>query len=127
MTYHQIMRAIMEDGQADTLFGIEQLPRIPDGSVMFVYLIAPENPAFKYIEEAGMPRESYWFVVHAHGQGADNKKIGHLLYTYKGKPVDLPWLISKLLELIEDDDNWYLVRDLSTADKPLFVRQRSLP
>ena len=126
MTYNQIMQAVLHDGEADELFGISQIPRVPDGSVMLVYFIEPETLAFKMIEQEADSPEGFWFVVHVHGQGMCDREVCWIIYTKKGKNVKLSFPIYRVMGIIKDDNQWFLVRYLTVGNTPFYTRQRSL-
>ena len=124
MKYDDIIRAIIDDGLRDELFGIKEMPHIPDGSIMIAYFIEPDSSAFQAMP-SGIPDspEGYWFVVHVHTNPA---RIDKLIYNKQGTESYRSHFVETIFLLIEDSDNWFLVRDLSTANEKLYVRQRSL-
>lgn len=126
MTFKQILKAIQEDGKADELFGIEQLPRIADGTVMIVYLVKSNTPAFNLIPPASEPVDGYWLVAHVHNNGKLDEDIDLVLYTKQGQPVFISEALYKLFVHVRDDSEWYLVRDLSNSHNKLYAMQRSL-
>lgn len=126
MTFNQILKAIQDDGMADELFGIEQLPRLADGTVMIVNFIKPDTPAFNLIPAANEPVDGYWLVVHVHDHGYYYSDLDFVLYTKQGQPVFISTALEQLIERMKDDSDWYLVRNLSSADHKLYAVQRSV-
>lgn len=126
MTYDEIIDALYEDASADELFGIEQIPRIADGTIMIVYFVEPDTHAYNLIPAEARPPDGFWFVAHVRYNAGIIEDVDWRLRNKQGQSFYSVTPIWKVHGLLKEDDKWFLVRDLSSANKKLYAMQRRL-